>query len=384
MKLKKTRRNKEKVLIATLIWGNSSRKSAIASLEELMNLVQNAGGEVCAKVIQRRPKPDSRTYFGSGKVREMKSAIAELEIDTLAIDASITPSQQKNLEDKLKVKVIDRPAVILDIFASHAHSLEGKLQVELAQLTYLLPRLRGRGTELSRLGGGIGTRGPGETKLEVDRRRIEKRITSLKKRLKEVEKHRRRIRTKRQKNAFTVTLIGYTNAGKSTLLNALTNSSVLAHDKLFATLDPTTRQLYVGDGSYNKQRTYSIVLTDTVGFIENLPHELIAAFHSTLEEVRDSDLLVHVVNSSHPQREEQIRAVEKTLKNIKAEEVSRITVFNKIDLIKKNQIRRLKNRFQDALFVSALEKSGLGELRRAIAERAEEKMKTGGRASTTG
>lgn len=363
---------RERFIVASLVWGSMAQEKAEQSLDELESLIYTAGGIAVARVIQKREKPDPGYFFGRGKVSEIKRLADELGADALAIDASITPSQQRNLEKSLGIKILDRTAVILDIFATHATTLEGKLQVELAQLQYLLPRLTGMGTQLSRLGGGIGTRGPGETKLEVDRRRIRKRIQTLKKRLKKVEEHRQRIRSERRSKVFSVVLVGYTNAGKSTLLNALTRADVYSDDLLFATLDPTSRRVYLGDVLPEKKfpPEVEVVLTDTVGFIENLPTELIAAFHSTLEEVSDADLLLHVVNSAHPRLREQIKAVEETLEKIGAAHVKQITVMNQIDKLEENMLNRLKQEFPDAVFVSALKKEGLEELKKRIAREA--------------
>lgn len=319
--------------------------------------------------------PDPRTFLGKGKVTEIKQFIKEAEADLVVIDSSITPSQQRHLEDELKVKILDRTAIILDIFAKHASTNEGKLQVELAQLSYLFPRLYGRGIELSRLGGGIGTRGPGETKLEVDRRRIKVRISTLKRRLKRIENHRNLVRRQRLKKMFTVSLVGYTNAGKSTLLNTLTKASVHANDQLFATLDLTTRRLYLENNTCESSEPLGIVISDTVGFIRNLPHELIAAFHSTLEEVRLSNLLLHVVDASHSEYHLQIVAVEETLEAIGAKKVPLITVFNKIDELSIKERERIKNAYPDAFFISALTGDGIGELKRTLYRLASKKKR---------
>lgn len=360
---------RERFIVASLIWGDLTEEKAERSLDELESLIYTAGGIAVVRVIQKRDRPDPRFFFGRGKVNEIKNLAVELDVDALAVDTTITPSQQRNLEEAVGIKVLDRTAVILDIFATHASTLEGKLQVELAQLNYLLPRLTGMGTRLSRLGGGIGTRGPGETKLEVDRRRIRKRIQTLKKRLKKVEQHRQRIRSERRSKVFSVVMVGYTNAGKSTLLNALTKAGVYSDDLLFATLDPTSRRVYLGDVLPDKKfpPEVEVVATDTVGFIENLPTELIAAFHSTLEEVADADLLLHVVNAAHPRLYDQIKAVEQTLEKINAAHVRRLTVMNQIDRLDSAVLERLKNEFPDAVFVSALKKKGLTELKKRIA-----------------
>lgn len=274
----------------------------------------------------------------------------------VVFDDELSPSQQQHLEEEIGVKVLDRTALILDIFAQRAHTSEGKLQVELAQLEYNLPRLRGLWLHLSRLGGGIGTRGPGETQLEVDRRRVRQRIQRIKRELKEVAKNRETQRKKRHESAvYTVSLVGYTNAGKSTLLNALTGAEVLVEDKLFATLDSTSRCLKTP----NHQ---PIVISDTVGFINKLPHQLVAAFRSTLDEVRDADLLLHVVDASHPNMREQMDAVESVLEEIGAAEKPRLTVLNKIDLLGDGDRERLRKVYPDAVLISAVSGAGLEDL----------------------
>lgn len=365
--MKDNRQNlRERAIVLKLIWGEELKNSKNQTTEEIERLIETAGGEVVAKVIQKRESPDPRTFLGKGKIDEIKRIVSETDADLVVIDSSITPSQQRQLEDELKVKILDRTAIILDIFARHASTLEGKLQVELAQLNYLLPRLYGRGTELSRLGGGIGTRGPGETKLEVDRRRIKARIATLKRKLKRLENHRNLIRRQRIKKMFTVALVGYTNAGKSTLLNTLTKASVRADNQLFATLDPTTRRLYLDNDVSEVGEPVEIVISDTVGFIRNLPHELIAAFYSTLEEVRLSDLLLHVIDASHPDYQLQMVAVEETLKTIGADNVPMLTVFNKIDQLSEMEKQRMRNFYPDALFISAITGEGIEELRKNL------------------
>lgn len=295
------------------------------SLEELARLAETAGAEVVDVQIQRRKRPDPATYIGRGKAGELKEICDRFEADLIICDREVSPVQASNLSDATGVRVIDRAQLILDIFAGRARTREGKLQVELAQLQYTLPRLVGIGTQLSRLGGGIGTRGPGETKLEIDRRRIRKRIGELKKEINEIRRHRELLRRGRKEIPLPlVSLVGYTNAGKSTLLNAFTGAGVLAEDKLFATLDPTTRRVKL----HNNQE---VLLTDTVGFIRNLPHHLVAAFRATLEEVMEADLLLHVVDASHHAFPEQIAAVNETLKSLKAENKPIILVYNKID-----------------------------------------------------
>lgn len=299
--------------------------SAEDSLEELKQLADTAGAEVVTKVLQKRAKPDPAFFIGKGKVQELALYVQQENIDLCIFDDELSPAQQRNIEQALGVRVLDRTALILDIFAQRAHTNEGKLQVELAQLQYTLPRIMGKGLSLSRLGGGIGTRGPGETKLEVDRRRIRDRIAYIKECISKVKSVRTLHRSTRAKASVpTISLVGYTNAGKSTLLNTLTNSDIYAKDQLFATLDPTTRQLELP----HKQQA---ILTDTVGFIQRLPHQLVAAFQSTLEEVVESDVLLHVIDVSHELYKEQSQAVYHVLEEIGAKDKTIITVYNKID-----------------------------------------------------
>lgn len=370
---------KEKFIVASLITKDDDEKKVLRSLEELESLISTAGGVSVFRVIQKRDTPDPKTYIGRGKAEEIARLAETFKATALAVDARLSASQVRNLEEITNLKVLDRTAIILDIFATHAKSLEGKLQVELAQLTYLQSRLIGRGVELSRLGGGIGTRGPGETKLEVDRRRIKKRIQILKEKLKDIEAHRRRLRRARKKHAFQISLVGYTNAGKSTLLNALTDASVYASNKLFATLDPTVRKIDLKENlrrllgespsdEFFKILETDVVISDTVGFIDNLPTELIAAFHSTLEEIVESDLLLHVVSVEDSDFYHRIQVVEKTLEDIGASEIPRISVFNKVDLLNAGELERLKAEFKGAAFVSAINKTGLDELKDLIAK----------------
>ena len=300
----------------------------VYSLEELTQLAENAGGEVIAEVTQKRERPDARTFIGKGKLTDLKNLIEELEATTVIFNQALTPSQVRNIQQEVEIKVIDRVQLILDIFALRAQSKEGRLQVELAQLDYLLPRLSGQGINLSRLGGGIGTRGPGETKLETDRRHIQKQITDIKRELKKTGEHRERSREQRKSGGvFQVGLIGYTNAGKSTLLNALTDSETYEKNQLFATLDPLTRQMKMSTGM-------EITLTDTVGFIQDLPTQLIEAFQSTLEETRGVDLLLHVVDASSDNSAGHEQTVLQLLKELKMDHIPRLTVYNKKDLIK--------------------------------------------------
>ena len=316
----------ERAILIGMEWGrNDSLWTVDDSLEELKQLADTAGATVIKKFIQKRPKPDPAFFIGRGKVQELALYAQQENIDLCIFDDELSPAQQRNIESVMGIRILDRTALILDIFAQRARTNEGKLQVELAQLQYTLPRIMGKGLMLSRLGGGIGTRGPGETKLEVDRRRIRDRIAFIKDQIEKVKAVRSLHRSKRKKNnVFEVSLVGYTNAGKSTLLNTLTNSDIYAKDQLFATLDPTTRQLTLP----NKQE---IIITDTVGFIQRLPHQLIAAFRSTLEVVTEADLLVHVIDVSHELYKEQAAAVHEVLKEIGAETKPVITVYNKID-----------------------------------------------------
>lgn len=335
------------------------------SLNELEQLVETAGGEVVGREIQVRDKPHVRTYIGPGKAEEIAQLARAEGARLIVFDADLSPSQQRNLEDIIpKAKIIDRTGIILDIFAQHAHSAEGKLQVELAQLNYLLPRLKGMWTHLERQGvGGVGLRGPGETQLETDKRIMRKRIQRLTKEIEDLKRTRSVQRSRRQKQGvYNVALVGYTNAGKSTLLNALTGASVLVEDKLFATLDSTTRKL---NFDHHKRE---IVISDTVGFIKKLPHQLVAAFRSTLDEVRMADLLLHVVDSSHPQMESQITAVEDVLKELEVDDKRQLLVFNKIDLISEPERSRLAKVYPDSIQVSAQAKLGLDQLREAIEE----------------
>ncbi len=315
------------------VWTEGTIKDAENSLAELKALAETAGSEVLEGLIQRRDKPDPATYIGSGKVTELKQVVASTGADTVVCDGELSPSQLRQLEDKLKVKVVDRTALILDIFAQHAKSKEGKAQVELAQIAYLLPRLRGWGDSLSRQvggraagGAGIGGRGPGETKIETDRRRIRDKMAKLRREIAEMKVSRDTKRQERRRfNIPSVAIAGYTNAGKSSLLNRLTDAGVLVENALFATLDPTVRKTQTSDG-----RIYT--LSDTVGFVRHLPHQLIDAFKSTLEEVSESDLIVHVVDGSHPDPFEQIRAVRLVIDEIGGKDIPEIIAINKVDI----------------------------------------------------
>ncbi len=320
----------ERVILLAVDTG--SQADTEACLDELAELVKTAGGQVADRMIQNREQIHPATYLGKGKISEVKERIWETDATGVVCDDELSPAQLRNLEQELECKVMDRTMVILDIFAAHAHTREGKIQVELAQLRYRAARLVGLRNSLSRLGGGIGTRGPGETKLEVDRRRIHERISALKEELKDVERHRQVQRQQRERShTKTAAIVGYTNAGKSTLLNCLTGAGILAEDKLFATLDPTTRNLQLPNGQ-------QILLTDTVGFIRKLPHHLIEAFKSTLEEARYCDIILHVVDSSSPQMDMEMYTVYETLKQLQVTDKIIVTVFNKIDRLEREQI----------------------------------------------
>lgn len=352
----------ERAILIGMEWGrNDSLWTVDDSLEELKQLVDTAGATVIKKFIQKRPKPDPAFFIGRGKVQELALYAQQENIDLCIFDDELSPAQQRNIESIIGIRILDRTALILDIFAQRARTNEGKLQVELAQLQYTLPRIMGKGLMLSRLGGGIGTRGPGETKLEVDRRRIRDRIAFIKDQIEKVKAVRSLHRSNRKKNnVFEVSLVGYTNAGKSTLLNTLTNSDIYAKDQLFATLDPTTRQLTLP----NKQE---IIITDTVGFIQRLPHQLIAAFRSTLEVVTEADLLVHVIDVSHELYKEQAAAVHEVLKEIGAETKPVITVYNKIDKLPTDS--KLADRLaleEDTVCISAAKKLNLESLQQMI------------------
>ncbi|WP_433503258.1 GTPase HflX [Pseudonocardia halophobica] len=356
------------------VWTEGTSEQANASLVELARLAETAGSQVMDGLVQRRSKPDPATFIGSGKVDELSVAVQAAGADTVICDGELSPGQLRQLEDKLKVKVIDRTALILDIFAQHARSRDGKAQVELAQLSYLLPRLRGWGEALSRqVGGraaggvGIGGRGPGETKIELDRRRIRHRMSKLRREIAAMSRVRDTQRGARRRNDVpSVAIVGYTNAGKSSLLNALTDAGVLVEDALFATLDPTTRRAETPDG-----RTYT--LTDTVGFVRHLPHQLVEAFRSTLEEAGQADLLVHVVDASDSLPEDQIAAVRKVLVEIGEEQGGtmppELLVVNKTDAAGDLALARLRHLLPDAVFVSAHRGDGVARLKACIAER---------------
>ena len=317
--------NIQKPETAVLVGVDLGEYDCEASLDELEELAKTAGAEVEARVTQRRETPDSATFIGSGRLKEIKNFCADNDVDLLIFDSELTPSQQRNIEDITDVRVVDRTQLILDIFAARARSGEGKLQVELAQLKYLLPRLGGKGTSMSRLGGGIGTRGPGETKLESDRRHIRRRIKNLEDGLEALSRRRKLARERREKDEVeTVAIVGYTNAGKSTLMNALTQAGVLAEDKLFATLDPTSRALTLPDGR-------RVMLIDTVGFIRRLPHGLVEAFKSTLEEAASATLILNVCDASSPDCAEHLEVTNRLLEELGCKGKPIIAVFNKCD-----------------------------------------------------
>jgi GTP-binding protein HflX len=355
------------------VWTEGSQTDAENSLTELAALAETAGSQVLEGLIQRRTRPDPATYIGRGKVDDLGSVVLSAGADTVICDGELSPSQLRNLEQRTKVKVVDRTALILDIFAQHAKSKEGRAQVELAQLEYLLPRLRGWGETLSRqtggsgrgggAGGGVGVRGPGETKLETDRRRIRHRIARLRREIKAMRTVRETKRARRSRNAVpAVAIAGYTNAGKSSLLNRLTGAGVLVEDALFATLDPTTRRATTADG-----RVYT--LSDTVGFVRHLPHQIVEAFRSTLEEVAEADLVVHVVDGAHPDPQEQVRAVREVLGEVGADRLPELLVVNKTDAADEETLLHLKRLWPEAVFVSAHRGRGIDDLRTAIEQR---------------
>ena len=345
------------------VWTEGTIEDAENSMAELALLAETAGSEVLDAIYQRRQKPDPATYVGRGKVDGLREIVQATGADTVICDGELAPSQLRNLEDRLKVKVVDRTALILDIFAQHAKSREGQSQVELAQLNYMKQRLRGWGGQLSRqaggrvgaAGGGIGGRGPGETKIETDRRRINTRIAKLRRQLKDMKGTRDTKRAERRRNHIpSVSIAGYTNAGKSSLLNRLTDAGVLVDDSLFATLDPTTRRTTTTDG-----RVYT--MSDTVGFVRHLPHQLVEAFRSTLEEVADSDLILHVVDGSHPDPEGQLSAVREVFAEIGADKVREVVVINKADLADPMVVARLRQREPHSVVVSARTGEGIVE-----------------------
>lgn len=358
-------RIQEKAVLVSLVLKDRHHREDLAeySLQELVSLAETAGVQVVETMRQSRDTVDSKWFIGKGKVEELRERLQALEATTAIFDQELTGIQVRNLEEALDVKIIDRTQLILDIFAGRAKTREGILQVELAQHSYLLPRLSGHGKNLSRLGGGIGTRGPGETKLETDRRHIRNRITDLKRQLEEVMRHRTLHRERRRKSGiFQVALVGYTNAGKSTLLRQLTSADVYVENQLFATLDPTSRTLELPNGK-------EILLTDTVGFIQNLPHDLIAAFRATLEEANEADLILHVVDSSVEMRSEQMKVVLQVLEDLGARGKEMITVFNKTDLVQPGEIDLLTAEEGDSIRISAYNAQDLERLKLMIQEK---------------
>ena len=353
---------KNRAILVSVITQNDDPHEKAVSLDELERLLDTAGGELFACVTQQRQTPDTKTYVGSGKIEEIKELCHNNGVDLVICDTELSPSQIRNLEDALSdddmdVRVIDRSMLILDIFALHAVSGEGKLQVELAQLQYTIPRLTGHGSEMSRLGGGIGTRGPGESKLETDRRHLHRRIQALREQIAELEKNRMMQRSKRDKSGIPkIAIVGYTNAGKSTLLNRLTNAGILAEDKLFATLDPTTRKFVLPS-------TREILLTDTVGFIRNLPHHLVSAFRSTLDEICYADAIMIIIDASDPEAEAQLEVTEKLVFDLGASGKPTLFVLNKCDKCTELSSKLMfRAKFGGTVAISALDGRGVENL----------------------
>ena len=355
----------DRVLLVGLMTEDMSTQQFEYSLSELARLVESAAGEVVGTVQQKRSRPHPQTVVGQGKIEEIAQMAHQQGANLIVFDRDISPSQARNLEAEIGIPVVDRTGVILDIFAQRAKSQAGKLQVELAQLEYMLPRLRGRGQEMSRLGGGIGTRGPGETKLETERRAIQRRIAQLQQEVNQLQEHRARLRQQRQQQEIpSIALVGYTNAGKSTLLNVLTNAEVYTADRLFATLDPTTRKLVITDPETQERRT--ILLTDTVGFIHELPPPLMDAFRATLEEVTQADALLHVVDLSHPAWENHIASVEEVLAEMPAIPGQALIAFNKVDRVDSETLALAQQKYPEAVFISATQRLGLETLRQRL------------------
>ena len=357
----------ERAILVGVYGPETPRIQAEEYLDELELLTYTAGGKTIDKVLQNRMHPDPSSYVGSGKLRQLKSMKGEKNIDTFIFDDDLSPTQIRNIEKETKAKVLDRSGLILDIFASRAKTAAAKTQVELAQLQYLLPRLTRFWTHLSRQQGGIGTRGPGESQIEMDRRMIDKRIATLKDKLDKIDQQRQTQRKGRSEKE-RISLVGYTNAGKSTLMNALTNTEVLAENRLFATLDSTVRQYEIGN--------HEALLSDTVGFIRKLPHDLIASFKSTLDEVRECDILLHVVDASARVVQDYIDVVDDTLEDMDVNDKKSLLVFNKMDAIDSHRINELKRAYPDAVFISAERGIGLDKLEKRIKELIEEDFVT--------
>jgi GTPase len=346
----------ENAALVGLVAGSMRRLDAERSLDELAGLAEAAGARVVLRTLQERPKPDPSTFLGAGKIQSLAAACAELGVDVVVFDNELTPAQLRDIGEIVDRKIVDRTQLILDIFARRARTREGKLQVELAQLKYLLPRLVGAGLAMSRLGGGIGTRGPGETKLETDRRRIRTRIHAVSEDIEQVRKRRSQLRERRQKASVpTVALVGYTNAGKTTLFNTLTAAKAEASDALFVTLDPLVRQVRLPDSR-------ELLMSDTVGFIDRLPHALVAAFRATLEEVSEADLVLHVIDASAPDRDRRTAAVKRVLEEVDANDVPTVEVFNKCDQLTVDERRRLRDADPSSVCIAALTGDGLDTL----------------------
>ncbi|HEY9602980.1 MAG TPA: GTPase HflX [Allocoleopsis sp.] len=359
--------DQDRVLIVGLMTDDSTKGRFEDGLAEIARLVETAGGEVLQTMRQKRSQPHPQTVVGAGKVQEIALTVQTLGANLIVFDRDLSPAQVRNLEAQTGIRVVDRTEVILDIFAQRAQSRAGKLQVELAQLEYMLPRLTGRGQAMSRLGGGIGTRGPGETKLETERRAIQRRITRLQQEVNQLQAHRSRMRQRRQQQEIpTVAVVGYTNAGKSTLLNTLTNAEVYTADQLFATLDPTTRRLPVPHAVTGE--SMEILLTDTVGFIHELPPPLVDSFRATLEEVTEADALLHVVDLSHPAWQSHIRSVMSILSEMPVTPGPILVAFNKIDQVDSDTLALAQDEFPQGVFISASKRFGLETLRQKLAQ----------------
>lgn len=357
----------DRVLLVGLMTEDLTAQRYQDGLDELVRLVESAGGEVVETVQQKRSHPHPQTVVGQGKVEEIGLLAHQLGANLIVFDRDISPSQARNLESQMGIEVVDRTQVILDIFAQRAQSQAGKLQVELAQLEYMLPRLRGRGQAMSRLGAGIGTRGPGETKLETERRVIQRRIAQLQESVDQLQAHRARLRQQRQQQEVpSIALVGYTNAGKSTLLNVLTHAEVYTADRLFATLDPTTRKIVITDPQTQERR--SVLLTDTVGFIHELPPPLMDAFRATLEEVTEADALLHVVDLSHPAWQSHIRSVMDVLEEMPALPGKAMIAFNKMDRVDSETLALAQQEYPEAVFISATQRLGLDTLRQRLVQ----------------